>query len=621
MDILSENMYNKGKIYKIKEYKRAKMKKISKGISLIMMITMIIQGFAFVGSKENIKVHAASSSKVKVKAVYYKKKAPYKVKISQKKINYRDGYFKFYNVKSLKKKKIGKIRVGLKMLDGKKVRYSKTRNINVKKITKSGVYNLKFPHYGEYVATFKYYKGKKAVYSYKVKNIGIIAEKYNIVALGGTFGPMLYTMTLWKDGVRIQDGNPVPTIIALSRPSAYDWKKLPKHVYKNPYQKYNKDENFEAKVREMARYVKTLHKLNRYSKFHVVTTDPSLRIIFNLMYENKISDKMFDADLYTDGTSTYFYFNEMYEKGQDQEKKTQIMVDAWNKAKRKALKGKKVDFNKMPYYRENSTTWVLARYTYASVVANSNFRWFVSRVNDTFKCENKEFLEKAKQKATIVNTKDALNELSLTGEKNLAEFKALYHFNDKMFEKARKNNKKVMLLMGGRADKEVNFAEFTKFLKKYYGTQYEYYYKGHPGTPTKLFPEKQKQLDELKVIDVESSIAAELILFFNPDVYISGMSDSTLNGAYKKGHTFAFLGKRVSEINTINNGQVFKYFFTKITKDYEQKIKELCTEDGAFESSFLVEDRDSSDIMIYNSNNETIKQYQKNDNGEYMLKQ
>ena len=65
----------------------------------------------------------------------------------------------------------------------------------------------------------------------------------------------------------------------------------------------------------------------------------------------------------------------------------------------------------------------------------------------------------------------------------------------------------------------------------YYGDDYVYYYKGHPNTPTGMWPEKQKQLDELEVIDVDSSIAAELILFFNSEISLSGYGTSTFNSA------------------------------------------------------------------------------------------
>ena len=60
-----------------------------------------------------------------------------------------------------------------------------------------------------------------------------------------------------------------------------------------------------------------------------------------------------------------------------------------------------------------------------------------------------------------------------------------------------------------------------------YGDDYLYYYKGHPNTPAGMYPQKQEQLDRLGLTDVDSSVAAELILFFNPEIGLSGYVSST----------------------------------------------------------------------------------------------
>jgi hypothetical protein len=62
---------------------------------------------------------------------------------------------------------------------------------------------------------------------------------------------------------------------------------------------------------------------------------------------------------------------------------------------------------------------------------------------------------------------------------------------------------------------------------KYYATAYDYYYKGHPGTPTQFYPDKVAQLKALRIEDVDSSVPAELILFFNPTIYMSGYPSTT----------------------------------------------------------------------------------------------
>lgn len=103
-----------------------------------------------------------------------------------------------------------------------------------------------------------------------------------------------------------------------------------------------------------------------------------------------------------------------------------------------------------------------------------------------------------------------------------------------MFGTALDSGKKVMLIMGTRTTSESNFEDYVNFVKNIYGDSYAYYYKGHPGTATGLDPDKQILLDGLGLIDVESSIAAELILFFYPDIYLSGYASTTFASVQDK---------------------------------------------------------------------------------------
>lgn len=104
-----------------------------------------------------------------------------------------------------------------------------------------------------------------------------------------------------------------------------------------------------------------------------------------------------------------------------------------------------------------------------------------------------------------------LTDLQNKGNETVEEFKNLYNFNDEYFKEAENQGKKAMMILGTYVNLEKSFEDYTNLTKLYYGDDYVYYYKGHPNTPTGMWPEKQKQLDELEVIDVDSSIAAELI--------------------------------------------------------------------------------------------------------------
>ena len=114
--------------------------------------------------------------------------------------------------------------------------------------------------------------------------------------------------------------------------------------------------------------------------------------------------------------------------------------------------------------------------------------------------------------------------------------KSLYNFNGELFEAADKQDKKAMMILGSwaTAENEPDFAAYVNLVKLIYGDEFVYYYKGHPNTPTSTVPEKQEQLKELDLIDVESSINAELILFFYPDIYMCGYNSSTFMSVESK---------------------------------------------------------------------------------------
>ncbi|MFQ7078730.1 MAG: hypothetical protein ACLRSW_12770 [Christensenellaceae bacterium] len=102
---------------------------------------------------------------------------------------------------------------------------------------------------------------------------------------------------------------------------------------------------------------------------------------------------------------------------------------------------------------------------------------------------------------------------------------ALYHFGDEMFGAAELRTE-VMIFLGKHLTSQ-RISSNTKYAMDYYGDDYVYYYKGHPATPTGLYPQIKKEIEALGIIDLESSIAAELILFFYPDVYLCGYPSST----------------------------------------------------------------------------------------------
>ena len=585
-------------------------------ILLIFVMTAAFMPFAsaFVAEDNTTsEVHAASAA-VKVKPVTAKS-GSYRVKISQKKVNYKDGTATIYGYKTLKKKNIRKISVTAYMYAGKSVMQKKTKTVRLSGLHASkNKVNFKFPAFGKYTVKVRYYgAGKSPRKTLTLKKVGVVAEEYNIAALNGTFGPLLFTMNLWNDGVLTNKttGQPIPTVVALSRADAYNWSKLPKNVYSNPLSKTPKSYSFTTKVLRMQAYVKDLHSMNRNSKFHVYLADNCIKRVFDLMYANKIKDDHFDLTLLSDGTASYYFFNKVYNvKDSNPYDALKSMKAEWKTTKNAFLYGHGLNTNALDY-SIGGKNLCMSKYTYAAVASQPNYKWWVTRTNGTFQSTDAAFLKEATDKMTLVGINSMLTDIQKKGDSAIKSFKALYHFSDTMFADAAKAKKKVMILMGTRVNSEPYFEEFSKYVMKEYGSGYMYYYKGHPATPTKLYPEKQAQLDKLGIRDVESSIAAELILFFYPNVYVSGMSNSTLNGSYTAGHTCAYLGTRLAGKDTINRGELFQEFFTKITGDYEDSIKALCKNDPSLEHSYLVEynTKDGDHIAIYDSKANTLTKY------------
>lgn len=582
-------------------------------ISIILVVIVCVAYFPIVTFDSYAKAQTISSVKTRGVSV---KAGKYSMNVKQMAVDYRSGKVTLYKVKQLKKAKIKKVKITARMYYGKTVSRDVSYTKRLSKLSaNNNTFKFSFPDFGKYKVTAKFYNKKgKRVKTVTLRNVGIIAEQYNIVALNGTFPNLLLTMSLW-DITKSEKNRPIPTVVALTRHDAYNWNALPTNVYSNPLMKTPKTggTGLDTKVPALSAYVKDLYYLNKNSKFHVYLTDNYPNGILELMCKNKIGDNNYKVTLLSDGSGSYGWFNSTF-GGVDANKAYERMAGEWNLLKKAYLKGNYIDCTDVKY-AINNKTFCMSKYTYPVVAESSNVDWWVGRKSGTFSSSDTDFLANAITNNTKLVEKNVNNMLEALKTKNVtAEFKRLYNFSDQMFSEAEKNKKKVMILMGTRVNLETNFKEFTSFIKQYYGSSYEYYYKGHPATPTKLYPEKQSQLAELGLHDIESSIAAEVILFFYPNVYCSGMSNSTLNFSYQAGKVGGYLGTRIANKGSITGGDLFQLFFTKINSSYEQPIKDLCDNDTSFEHSFLIEFKDTSkaDIAIYDYQNKTISYYRLN---------
>ena len=576
------------------------------GFFLALFVCLIASG-----AVSPLQAKAATVSPKSVSA----KGGVYSVSVKQKAVDYRTVNVKLQNVKKLKKAGVKSIKANVKMYDGKTVMVNKSKTVKLSQVDKkTNTFTFAAPTFGKYTAKITFYNKKgKVLKTQTMKNLGIVAQEYNIAVLNGTFGPLYYSLSLWdNDVVRGEKGNPIPSMIALSRSDSYNWEKLPRNVYACPLAKSPKSGTFAKKAKLMSAYVGELKKLNKNSKFHFYFADNYVKGIFDVITPNKIKTSNYDVTFITDGSGSYYWFNNVYD-GTNAQSVHNGMIKEWNKTMQQAEKGKTITGKNLKY-AINGNNQVMSKYCYAAVCASSNIRWWVSRTTGTFESKDSVFLEQAISKMQVKNMNDMLTILQDTGKADA--FKQLYHFSDNMFAAAKKNHKEVMILMGSRVTSEQNFAEFSKFVKKNYGSKYEYYYKGHPATPTKLYPKKAKELKNLGIHDIDASIPAELILFFNKDVYVAGMSNSTLNQAYKAGHTKVYFGARKAASGEIMAGDLFEMFFTKIDDSYEEAVRSLC---NLSDENFLVEYKDTSkaDIAIYDATKNQITKYKMQKDGSY----
>ena len=158
-----------------------------------------------------------------------------------------------------------------------------------------------------------------------------------------------------------------------------------------------------------------------------------------------------------------------------------------------------------------------------------------------------------------------------------------------------------------------------------YGDDYLYYYKGHPNTPTGMYPQKQEQLDRLGITDVDSSVAAELILFFNPEIGLSGYGSSTYNSASADAAGGLWNSTKAEALKpgAVIDYSIMDWFASPITEDTDAAIRSLCKQG---DSCYLVEFSDSIlasanyDFAIYSHNSGALTYFKKGESGYDVVK-
>lgn len=477
-------------------------------------------------------------------------------------------------------------------------------------------------NYGKVSVAVEYSLHGTPVKSYDAVDVAVTADTYNISPVSATLPVTFFSLNLWGENCIRSTG---PVIAMLERANSFDWNNLPQPagdlygMYGLPYLTQGEisyqpgdfdkaSDLFRKHADIVADYVHDLMELDPSSHINLYCVDYYAGLIQRVIYANKIPDSQYKIVLMSDGSYSYNEFTSSYNSKDNSAKNSQL-ISAWNTAKADAYKNGTVDSDFLNWDYANDFLWAL-------VDTEPNAQWWVAR-KDLIQSQGDDNSfgkqVQSNDKVVQVNISNLLKTNIQPSEQNTDEFKALYNFNDGYFKAAEENGKDVMMFLGTRVTSEQSFSEYARFAQLYYGDSYEYYYKGHPGTPSSLYPNKVKQLEDLGITDVDSSVAAELILFFNPDIYLSGYQSSTYasvpsgmaKGMFEMTKAQGLAQPQYSDMD---------YWSSRITDATDATIKALSV---SGHSNFLVEFSDDVssakgyDIAIWDATDSIAKFYKK----------
>lgn len=467
--------------------------------------------------------------------------------------------------------------------------------------------------YGKFTVTAEYKKNGKVVGSDEVET-AVAASEYNLAPLSATFPVVYFSLSLWDIQTSPDTGRTIPTIVMLDRPSAYNWDNLPDNVYAMPYLTESAITT-SADYTTFAQYVKDLYEISPDAKFHLYINDITCSLIHWIIYANKIPQGQYNITMLSDGSATYSIMNDTY-SGADPAAKHQELIQTWEQGKQEAYQTGKYGAGWGWH-----THWDCM---YAVLACEPGTQWWVARNNLFTSGDGNVFADQLKNDVQVVNVNTLLQELSGKGEATVEAFKSLYNFNDGYFSNAEEQGKQAMVLLGTYVYNEQNFADYARLTRLYYGDDYLYYYKGHPNTPTGLYEEKQKQLEELGITDVDSAIAAELILFFNPEISLSGYGSSTFNSASDEMACGLFNATKeasLAEGSTVNYTGI-DWFASLIQEGVSKpEIVSLCKEGHVnylVEFSDAIIESEAYDVGIFDASAGVLKLYKQNADGTYI---
>ena len=403
-------------------------------------------------------------------------------------------------------------------------------------------------------------------------DLAIYASHYNIAFLTATYPVTIFSLKAHE----ITENGKIPTYTYLERKAAFDWSNLQYNIHAIPTVSMNQFGALSIRdgAKVMADYVKELRSINKESTFTFYVTDLSVDSLWYLAVATRIPEDKYNYVMLSDGTATAAYLNRIYARA-DAFEYLDRQIAALNKVKDHLwttgefdidyIQNNIVDFNPS----DDGALFFFANNQFSTLMTLPNGQWWVNRIraNENIKAVADACPEFAEYITANKREFYANSLLAALTEEQAAAFKKLFHFDEELFKETRDANKKAMVMLGTSWSGEGDLYNYIKSTVLFYGSEgYDFYYKPHPGWPTSTSPERKVILDRLNeegypITEIDGAVAAEIIMYFNNDIYLSGYSSTTYASldAHNKGMGGMEWGKPLS------SGEYKQYMYNYLT--------------------------------------------------------
>lgn len=454
----------------------------------------------------------------------------------------------------------------------------------------------------------KLYSTKKTI------EIKVFADEYNIAPLTGTMPVTIFSLSLMDKDNGITKNGSIPTFVWFKRSEAWNYDEMPENVFTMPVAS-NKEirSNSEQDViyEKTSAWIKELYEINPSSFFNLFYNDYLAYGWMQATIGNDIPDVNYKVVLLSDGTASFELFNNHFDNENHDNEYAKML-------RRYTLLKKQI--KREGTYEELNDNFVVpaidsSEYAFLMVKEEKNVEWWLTRISGTLAPNTPSQYSEISDleddgKIKVTDLKNLLNALSEDEKVNL---KKLYSFSDTMFEKASEENKKVMVILGTWISDEVDFDGYVRAVQSYYGEDYIYYYKGHPKNPTNSVKGRLEYLNSLGLTDVDSTIPAELIFFFNPEACGVGYQSTTFVSLTDEQSGGVFAVRKDDFDKSLGYFDKLEFFITKLNKN-DESFGNLTLNGTSFLFEFTK--TDDFDIAIFNKENSSLKFYKKQKVGD-----